>query len=117
MFILLAVEIVTIHTNPERKRGNDLATSLTLWVSVSRDHEQYRWANLLHDAVIIQPIFKFLLGLEVGGINFDSFAVVYFGARITAHMVRISETPMGTCDIGKEFSRVSEMRDRLAVTS
>jgi len=40
--ILLAVEIVPIHSNPKRKRGNDLATSLALWVSVSLYREQYR---------------------------------------------------------------------------
>jgi hypothetical protein len=44
MVILLAVEIVTIHTNPKRKRGNDLATSLTIRVGVSRNREQYSWA-------------------------------------------------------------------------
>ena len=38
--VLLAVEIETIHTNPKRKRGNDLTTSLTLRVSVSRNREQ-----------------------------------------------------------------------------
>ena len=38
---LLAVEIVTIHTNPKRQRGNDLATSLTLRVSVILNREQY----------------------------------------------------------------------------
>ena len=35
------VEVVRIHTNPKRQRGNDLGTSLTLRVSVSRDCEQY----------------------------------------------------------------------------
>jgi hypothetical protein len=39
--ILLAVEVGTIHTNPKRKRGNDLATSLALRVSVSCNREQY----------------------------------------------------------------------------
>ena len=34
-----AVEIVTIHPNP--KRGNDLATSLALRVSVRHNREQY----------------------------------------------------------------------------
>ena len=39
--ILSAVEIVPIHTSPKRKRGNDLATSLALRVSVSLNREQY----------------------------------------------------------------------------
>ena len=34
--MLLAVEIVTIHTNPKRKRGNDFRTSLTLRVGMER---------------------------------------------------------------------------------
>jgi hypothetical protein len=34
--ILRTVEIGTIHTNPKRKRGNDLTPSLALRVSVSR---------------------------------------------------------------------------------
>ena len=41
LFILFAAEIVTIHTNPKRKRGTDLRTSLKLRVSVSRNREQY----------------------------------------------------------------------------
>jgi len=39
--ILPAVEIVRIHSNPKRKRGNDLATSLTLRVTVSLNRGQY----------------------------------------------------------------------------
>ena len=41
MTILSAVEIVPIHTNPKRKRGNDLATSLAIRVRVSLNREQY----------------------------------------------------------------------------
>ena len=41
LFILSAVEIVPIHTSPKRKRGNDLATSLALRVSVNLNREQY----------------------------------------------------------------------------
>jgi hypothetical protein len=44
--ILLAAEIVTIHTNPKRKRGNDLATSLTLRVSVSLNCDHHNAAPL-----------------------------------------------------------------------
>jgi len=40
-FILSAVEIVPIHTNRKRERGNDLATSLARRVSVSLNREQY----------------------------------------------------------------------------
>jgi len=40
--ILSAVEIVPIHTSPKRKRGNDLAISLALRVSVSLNREQYK---------------------------------------------------------------------------
>ena len=43
--ILLAVEIVTIYTNPKRKRGNDLATSLALRLSVRHNREQYSQWN------------------------------------------------------------------------
>ena len=39
--MLPVVEIVRIHTNPKRKRGNGLATSLALRVSVSRNRGQY----------------------------------------------------------------------------
>jgi NAD-dependent dihydropyrimidine dehydrogenase PreA subunit len=39
--IPLTVEIGTIHTNPKRQRGNDLATSLTLRVSISDNRGQY----------------------------------------------------------------------------
>ena len=41
-----AVEIVTIHTNPKRKRDNDLETSLTLRVSVDLNHGRYQSATL-----------------------------------------------------------------------
>ena len=41
--MLPVVEIVRIHTNPKRKRGNGLATSLALRVSVSRNRGQYSW--------------------------------------------------------------------------
>ena len=40
--ILPAVEIVPIYTNPKRKRGNDLATSLTLRVSVNLIRARYK---------------------------------------------------------------------------
>ena len=40
-FILLAVESETYHTNPKRKRGDDLRPSLALRVSVSFAREQY----------------------------------------------------------------------------
>ena len=39
--ILRAVANETFHTNPKRKRGNDLATSLTLRVSVVFARSQY----------------------------------------------------------------------------
>jgi hypothetical protein len=39
--ILLAGGNETFHTNPKRQRGNDLATSLTLRVNISRDRGQY----------------------------------------------------------------------------
>ena len=39
--ILPAVEIGPIHTNPKRKRGNDLRSSLTLRLSVSLNRGQY----------------------------------------------------------------------------
>ena len=39
--ILPAIEIVTIHTNPKRKRGNDLPSSLTPRVSVNLNRGQY----------------------------------------------------------------------------
>ena len=42
-YILSVVEIVRIHTNPKRKRGNGLATSLALRVSVSRNRGQYMY--------------------------------------------------------------------------
>ena len=42
--ILLAVANETFHTNPKRERGNDLAISLTLRVSVVFAREQYRVA-------------------------------------------------------------------------
>ena len=34
-----------LHTNPKRQRGHDLATSLTLRVSLSRNREQYNMGN------------------------------------------------------------------------
>jgi hypothetical protein len=40
-FILRTVQIVRIHTNPKRKRGTDLASSLTLRVSVSLIRARY----------------------------------------------------------------------------
>ena len=39
--MLLVAEIVTIHTNPKRQRGNDSATSLALWVSVRHNRAVY----------------------------------------------------------------------------
>jgi len=45
--ILSAVEIVPIHTSPKRKRGNDLATSLALRVSVSLNREEYRTEDVV----------------------------------------------------------------------
>ena len=39
--ILFAVEIVQIHTNPKRQRGNDLWPSLAHRVSISLNREQY----------------------------------------------------------------------------
>jgi len=44
-FILPAVEIVRIHTNPKRQRGNDLGPSLALRVSVSLNRGQYSAAR------------------------------------------------------------------------
>ncbi len=38
--MLSAVEIVPIHANPKRKRGNNLTTSLALRVCVSLNREQ-----------------------------------------------------------------------------
>ncbi len=49
-YLLRAVEVVTIHSNPKRQRGNDLATSLTLRVSVSRSRGQYNCGVALRES-------------------------------------------------------------------
>ena len=52
--ILLAASNETFHTNPKRKRGNALTSSLALRVSIRPGREQYRnlphgWAGLPRD--------------------------------------------------------------------
>jgi hypothetical protein len=62
--ILRTAEIATIHTNPKRKRGNDLTPSLALRVSVSLNRGQYS-SPAAHGGGEIRPRCFFLEGLPI----------------------------------------------------